>query len=484
MSMRFSRACSSISLIGLLFPSLISAQATWRRTYGGFEVETAQSVAETQGGNFLVTGTTGSFGNGASDIYVLLLNENGDPIWSRTYGTIGVEKGVSGRVLDDGFVFAGSTSLGEHGGYDMLLVRTDQNGEVIWQRNYGTEDWDLCNSMEVFSDGFLLGGISYGVGGGEGQVYLVRTDLNGDVLWSTNLNEGSGSECNAIAVASDNGFAIAGRIGTLSGFDDGYVARYNNDGTMIWDLSVGGDSTDLLTGLILTDVGGIKVNGVTSSESSVTQILTAGIDPTGILEWERALGNQADAGGTGIAKAQGSGYVITGYNTLNFGTPDMIFTELDDQGYFLTGNNFGNGRPAWGNALLASSDGGYLIAGWSEEYGPGNRSCYVVKTDGLGQTASLNVQTYFDPVRVPSIAPVPNTVLSPCPALAGGSITLDGNSRFTTYRLLNSQGQLVASGNLQGNSFNVPVGLSGAFVLEVLNDPGDHFRFRTVIVEQ
>lgn len=484
MSMRLRRAFGPILLTGILFPSLISAQATWRRTYGGFEVETAQSAAETADGSFLVTGTSGSFGNGASDIYVLLLNENGDPIWSRTYGTVGVEKGVSGRVLDDGFVFAGSTSLGEHGGYDMLLVRTDQNGEIIWQRNYGTQDWDLCNSMEVLSDGFLLGGISYGVGGGEGQVYLVRTDLNGDVLWSTNLNEGSGSECNAIAVASDNGFAIAGRIGTLSGFDDGYVARYNSDGTMIWDLSIGGDSTDLLTGLILTDMGSIKVNGVTSSESSVTQILTAGIDPSGVLEWVRALGNQADAGGTGIAQAHGSGYVITGYNTLNFGSPDMIFTLLDDQGYFLSGNNFGNGRPAWGNALLASSDGGYLIAGWSEDYGPGNRSCYVVKTDGSGQTASLTVETYFDPVRVPEIAPIPPAVLSPCPALAGSSIALGDNSRFTSYRLLNAQGQLVASGNLHGNSFNVPLDLSGAYVLELLDDVGDRFRFRTVIVGQ
>lgn len=449
------------------------AQQTWRRTYGGYGTETASSVQQVADGGYIVSGTCGSFGNGASDIYVLRLDPDGVPLWSKTYGTNGVEQGVGCRELNDGYIIAGSSSLGENGGYDMLLIRTDLNGTVLWQREFGTAEWDLCNALETFDDGFLLGGVTYGNGAFAGQAYFVRTDLNGQVLWTQQVEEPLGSSCRALSSSANGAFVAVGHVGTPGGMDDGYIAKYDMDGAPDWSLVVGGDSTEQLDGVVLTEDGYVVANGVTASENTFTQIYLVGVQLDGSLEWERFIGSMSDAWGTGVIEAHGSGFAITGCNTLNLGEPDMIFTRTDDDGNFQVGNNFGDGRPAWGQALSRTSDGGYVLAGWSEDYGPGLRSIYVVKTNGDGQTQSLTVTPYFDPVAVPEHHIMPNN------ALLSSIIHPNEPLRFNKALVSDAQltvvdggGRIVDLGIVQrGSSFiALPALANGLYSLSIVQD--------------
>lgn len=457
----------------------IVGQETWRRTFGGHGTESATSVEQTADGGYIVSGTCGSFGNGASDVYVIRLDASGARSWSRTYGSIGVEFGAGCKVLDDGFVIAGTTSVGIHGGYDMLLVRTDLEGNVLWQREFGTSEWDLCNALEVFDDGFLLGGITYGNGAVAGQAYLVRTDAEGNILWTAQANEPFGSEFKALAGASNGAFIAAGRVGSAFAEDDSYLVKYDHGGVPQWSLNVGGDSADVLNGVVLHEDGLIVANGTTASELSTTQIYLLGVSASGELAWERFIGSVADAGGTGIARAHGSGYVITGYNMLNLGEPDMIFTRVDDDGYWQSGNNYGNGRPAMGHAISRTADGGYVLAGWSEEYGPGLRSVYVVKVDEAGQTGTLTVTPFFDPVS-----------LSPTPALSGTpsvyTVASEGSwlVRGVTarrYRILDTAGRCIASGNIADSRVPCSGLPPGIYIVEIHDIQGASWTSRVIV---
>ena len=471
-----------------LWANALPAQITWRRTYGGFGSEDAYSVRQTADGGYMVAGSTGSLGLGGGDIYVIRIDEYGTPLWSRTYGGLGVQRGVSCRELVDGFIIAGTTNAGVHGGYDMLLIRTDVQGLPIWERNYGTADWDICNAMDVLADGFVLGGMSYGTGNPVGLAYVVRTDQNGDVAWTASTGGPYRTECSGISVTSDQGFILAGGTGTATGYDDGFLTKLDQSGQEVWTTYVGGDSLDHCSSVLETTNGDLVACGSTHSENPFLQIHLVSLDADGQFLWEQFIGNVADAGGAEIRSAPSGGFVFTGYNTLNLGSRDMILTVTDGGGWFQFGNNFGNGAPADGYSVDPTDDGGYVVAGWAENYGPGLRSVYVVKTDANGQTASLDVDTYLDPLPVPDLTSSSEqgqlwpSALSPGDPLHLRLNVPPGNAKAQVFDL---RGTVVATFPVQQQetTTHLPDLAPGHYSLVVADGGGLTFRSRFIVVQ-
>lgn len=421
-------------------------QVTWRRTYGGIGISEARSVRQTTDGGYVIAGSTGSFGNGSSDIYVLHTDALGEPDWSRVYGGLGVDNGVACRELQDGYIIAGTTSSGSNGSYDMLVIRTDLQGVPIWERNYGTSAWDLCNSLEVLSDGFVLGGISYGGGMQNGAAFIVRTDLNGDTLWTKKFGGSFRLECNGLTQTADQGIVIAGSMGTSQGSEDGFISKLDADGNQLWLTPLGGDSTDALKSVVESSTGDLVACGITRSEVDVAQIYLVGVNGGGQFQWSQFIGNTVDAGGAEIRLRMNGGYVFTGFNTLNFGEKDMILTTTDDAGYFQFGNNYGDGHPAEGLSIDPTSDGGYVVAGWAEGYGPGQRAMYVVKTDSMGQTQSLDVVPYSDPLPVEELVLSASPTMYPSLIAVGEELHItSGLSGSTTAQITDMRGSLMAT---------------------------------------
>ena len=451
--------------------ALVFAQTTWRRTYGGLGIDEGHSVRQTMDGGYIIAGSTGSFGGGSGDIYVLRLDALGEPIWSRTFGGIGVENGVACEELPDGFIIAGTTSLGTNGSYDMVLIRTDGQGEPMWERNYGTADWDLCNAMAILPDGFLVGGMTYGAGNFNGAAYIVRTNMDGDTLWTRTFSGPERTECNGIVATLDQGLVIAGSKGTPSGSTDGFLTRLDQSGTQVWTVPFGGDSADVLNSVTRSYDGSFVACGTTHSGSEVSQIYLVSVDGSGGSLWDQHIGNTADAGGTEIRPSGTGGYVFTGYNTLNAGNRDMILTAVDPNGYFQFGNNYGDGRPATGISIDHTMDGGYVIAGWLEQAGPGIRAVYVVKTDSLGQTANLDVQDYYDPLPVPDITRSSGVRISPTVISSGQEMQIQTQSRGNMMvRITDMRGATQALLSIRagaGTSIRVPELAPGPYLLSV-----------------
>ncbi len=164
-----------------------NGNGTWVRSYGGESYDGGNSIDTTSGG-FIIAGFTNSYGGGGSDVWLVRTNASGMSQWTQTFG--GVEDDYASSVsstADGGYIIAGYTASYGAGNWDAYLIKTDSNGDSIWTRTYGGNLYDAA--LHVFQDddgGYVVTGFSDGIGAWiGGDVWIMKTDENGDELWSS-----------------------------------------------------------------------------------------------------------------------------------------------------------------------------------------------------------------------------------------------------------------------------------------------------------
>ena len=146
----------------------------------------------TSDGGFMVLAGTRSFGAGAMDCWLLRCNANGDTLWTKTYGGSGSDAVSSlTKTSDGGYAILGNTfSFGEPGQPDMWLLRTDANGDTLWTTIYNGPHYPWSTDgghfvKETSDGGLLLLGSTNGLPNtGNRDIWLIRTDAVGDTLWT------------------------------------------------------------------------------------------------------------------------------------------------------------------------------------------------------------------------------------------------------------------------------------------------------------
>jgi hypothetical protein len=177
---RFASVLIKGGLGALVLPSILTAQITFERTYGGSDVDFGQWVQQTAEGGYVVTGCTKSYGPKEPDVYLVRTDSLGDTMWTRTYGGARNDYGSSVQQAEDGgYIVAGYTYSYGAGDRDAYLIKTDAYGDTLWTRTYGGTDADGANSVRSTSDGgHIVAGYSASLGG-DFQAYLIRTDPEG-----------------------------------------------------------------------------------------------------------------------------------------------------------------------------------------------------------------------------------------------------------------------------------------------------------------
>ncbi len=188
-------------------------EVIWIHNFGGEGAEDCEQIIHTSDGGFLVIGWTGSFGAGGEDVYVVKLDEDGNEEWSETYGTRINEGGIGGVEVDvGGYAIVGNiTEGGMNDDYDALLIRVDENGEELWTHTYGGGSDDFGSSIVSNENGgFTFAGRSKSYRRGSTDFYLVRTDSDGEELWSTVYGSDGIDECHSLLKLDDESYALFG----------------------------------------------------------------------------------------------------------------------------------------------------------------------------------------------------------------------------------------------------------------------------------
>lgn len=132
-----------LSLYSFLFAG--APDTLWTRTYGGTSGEIGYSVQQTSDGGFIISGETYSFGAGATDVYLIRTNSNGDTLWTKTYGGADGDYGYSVQQTGEGGFIIVGYRCSTISTVDVYLLRTDSNGDTLWTRTYGGDDFDVVN---------------------------------------------------------------------------------------------------------------------------------------------------------------------------------------------------------------------------------------------------------------------------------------------------------------------------------------------------
>jgi hypothetical protein len=169
------------------------------------------------------------------------------------------------EVDGGGFLMAGwTTSLG-FGAADAWMVRTDANGNLLWSRNYGAKLDDKIQAViEVSTGGFLLVGWTDSYGVGYEDVWLIRTDAFGDMVWNQTFGTPAFDHGRSVVELSTGGFALAATTTSVGGIDT-WLLITNSTGHQLWNQTYGGTNTDIGNQLISVSTGGFAIIGYTRS---------------------------------------------------------------------------------------------------------------------------------------------------------------------------------------------------------------------------
>jgi hypothetical protein len=161
------------------------ADASWHRTFGGMGDEAGLAVRQTPDGGFIIAGLTTSFGEGGSDAWLIKTDTQGQNLWDKAYGGKGDESALALAVLPDGYIIAGYTTSFGSGGQDAWLVRTDSGGGLVWDKTFGGAGSDSAASVMATSDGgFVVAGTTNSAGSGDSDGWLFKVDASGNQVWS------------------------------------------------------------------------------------------------------------------------------------------------------------------------------------------------------------------------------------------------------------------------------------------------------------
>jgi hypothetical protein len=182
----------------------------WSQTYGGADYDHAWSSQPTPDGGYIIIGGTDSFGHG--DIWLIKTDANGNELWNKAYEGGGDDYGFMVTPTDDGgYILAGTGSSGA-GKKDFWLIKTDALGNKIWDKSYGGEnDDDLGAAQQTPDGGYILAGTTSSFGAGGKDAWLVRTDADGNKLWEKTLG-GAGDDyaTNAVFETANGDYIMIG----------------------------------------------------------------------------------------------------------------------------------------------------------------------------------------------------------------------------------------------------------------------------------
>jgi len=188
----------------------------WAKTYGGLGWDEAYSVQQTSDNGYIMAGLTAAFAVGY-DVLLIKTDANGNLEWAKTYGIAHYDWAFSvQQTSDGGYIVAGYPESSGANTRDVVLVKTDANGNVQWAKIYGGTDWDEARSVQQTSDGgYIVAGYTRSFGAGGGDLFLIKTDANGNVQWAKTYGGGSYDHAFSVRQTSDGGYIVAGQTGSF-----------------------------------------------------------------------------------------------------------------------------------------------------------------------------------------------------------------------------------------------------------------------------
>jgi len=317
----FSRSYGSGSSDIWLIKTDAFGNKLWDKTFGSSFGDVGYSIQKTIDGGFIIGGVTASVVNNW-DAWLIKTNAIGTKQWDKTFGGEQYDKVYSVCSTSDGnFLLTGMTY--SYGTYistfntismDGWLIKTNGVGNKLWDKSFGEKRKDECYSIkETKSGDYILTGYTYSTTG-KGDGWLIKTDKDGNKIWDKTLGGSQNEVGYSIQETLDNGYVIIGKTSSSGeGKDDVWMVKTDREGNILWEKTYGGLQTDIGYSVHQTlDKGYIIVGKTNSFGAGKDDVWLIKTDKEGNKLWDKAIGGIQNDAGYSVQETHDGNYIIGG----------------------------------------------------------------------------------------------------------------------------------------------------------------------------
>jgi uncharacterized delta-60 repeat protein len=338
-------------------------------------------------------------GSATGDFWLLKLNSNGTVSWEKTYG--GSSQDVASSIQqtsDGGYIVAGWTDSFGADNRDFWVLKLNSDGTVAWQKRYGGANNDYADSIQQTSDsGYIVAGWTDSFGADNRDFWVLKLNSDGTVAWQKRYG-GADEDCaSSIRQTSDGGYIVAGCTWSFGASNyDFWVLRLSSDGAISWQKRYGSANNDYANSIYQTGDSGYIVAGYTESFGSGGRdfwVLKLKPDDAlvpsnnGAVDWQYSYGGANDDQASSIQQTSDGGYIVAGYtDSFGSGGRDFWVLKLNSDGTVSWQKTYGGASLDCATSIRQTSDG-YIVAGYTESFGSGGRDFWVLKLNSNGTIA-------------------------------------------------------------------------------------------------
>ena len=361
----------------------------WNTTFGGDRYDVFFIVKETTDGGFIALGgrdaTSWDIGG---DCWLVKTDANGNMLWNRTFGGSKTDNGHGIlQTNDGGFIISAITESYGAGSYDAWLIKTDASGNEQWNSTFGGKNYDLAEKtvIQTGDGGYLLVGSTYSYGAGMCDGWLIKTDASGNEQWNKTYGTENKEHFWEVHKTSDGGYIMIGF--TQAERRDAWIVKTDIDGNKEWDKKYGPANQGLsikqcIDGgyIFLAEVEDTVFGGYLNAWMVKT-------DEDGDEEWNKMFitpkGEDRFAVHHNIHLTSDGGYILTGVTNAVlpvYSIGDMWLTKIDNNGNILWEKIIGGPLYDTTYTVDVTSDGGFISSGMTKSFGTGdNFNAWLVK---------------------------------------------------------------------------------------------------------
>ena len=459
---------SSFLYLLISLPVLLCGQNSFFKSYGGPGNDFGESVITSTDSCYVAIGASESFGNGATDLYAFKVDTGGSYIWSKTFGCPNIDYGTDLVELNDGSIILAGYSNSFSNGYDLFLVKIQENGNHLWTKTIGGNDWDFCFAAHQTihsTTGVVLAGETYSYGNGNGDAFLVKINTNGDTLWTKTFGGNENDRFNDV-IEDENGNIIC--IGTTNSntlYEDNdiWIVKTDSSGNLLWDYVHSDTLDDQGISICLSKNGYYIFNGNDEQTSRVAPYYAC-LDSLGNLVFEENFsGTLDDFSACVIRHSDSTTYTFVG-NTYSFGANNATSDVLYSQIYvtFTIGPLLGTSGTAyqeWVNGADTTADHSIIIVGTTDGTINGQNSVFLMKKD-----QNYNSPSYAEELDL-SVHELNSTKFSIYPNPVQSDLFIPKNRNFTEIYIYDINGRKILTLHPRENKINLQQLKAGIYFL-------------------
>ncbi|PKL31802.1 hypothetical protein CVV43_01595 [Candidatus Saccharibacteria bacterium HGW-Saccharibacteria-1] len=364
--------------------SVIASSKTW----GGTSTDEGTSITQSSDGGYAIMGSTHSFGVGLLDVFISKYSTDGILSWSRAFGGANFDYGNAiTQISDGGYIITGRTNSFGSGDYDMFIAKYSNEGNLSWSKTWGGTGYDDGTSIIQSSDGgYTVAGTTTSFGAGSNDMFISKYSADGNLLWNKTWGGASYENGKAITQTSDGGYVVTGSTYSFgSGHYDMAIAKYSIDGNLLWNKTWGSNGEESARSIAQTSDGGYVVAGYTYSfGAGDSDIFIAKYSAEGNLSWNKTWGGLG-FDSLGAIIQTNDGYAITGLtSSFGAGNRDVFTVKYSTDSNLSWNKTWGGSSNDYGEAIIQSGDGGYIVTGGTGSFGAGSSDMFMAKYSAGG----------------------------------------------------------------------------------------------------